>query len=56
MSCEIRQSKLCVDAHIIGAAELVLAEIIADPGRTLTSADVVDGESAPTTATESLSY
>jgi predicted NBD/HSP70 family sugar kinase len=56
MSCEIRQSKLGVDAHIIGAAELVLAEIIADPGRTLTSADVVDGESAPTTATESRSY
>lgn len=31
MSCQIRQSEIGVDAQIIGVAELVLAEVIANP-------------------------
>jgi predicted NBD/HSP70 family sugar kinase len=33
ISCQIRQSEIGVDAQIIGVAELVLAEVIADPSR-----------------------
>lgn len=35
LSCSIRRSELGVDAALMGAAELVLAEVIADPSSTL---------------------
>lgn len=52
LSCSIRRSELGVDAALMGAAELVLAEVIADPTSTLDngptkSAAGVAGSSRP---------